>query len=54
MGQAWMDIREWERSDSSRRVRKGCSHKNQPPIKINTLHPIRDPQPMRQNAKEEA
>ena len=40
-------------SESGRRVLYGCSHRNQPPMSTKTLHAMRDPQPIRQNAKDD-
>ena len=40
-------------SDSGRRAANGCSHKNQQPMSTNTLQAMRDPQPIRQKAKED-
>ena len=40
-------------SDSGRRVAKGCSHRNQLPMNTKMLQAMREPQPIRQKAKEE-
>lgn len=40
-------------SDNGRRVLNGCSHINQLPTSTNTVQAMREPQPMRQNTKED-